>query len=283
MSDPNLLFVIGARKTGSTWLQTLLNHHPNILLFGEGIFHQFGMSLRGPINEYNQSLENKVRIFGERAFAPLRKDEFTAIFRAFVLGRLRHEAAEAKSGKQIVWLGEKDPDHARYANLMFDAFPDASYIHILRDGRDVAVSWWFHMLRYDPERVASKFRNGFPDSILPSAKTWAGVIQTARLEQRRTGVRYLEIQYEKLVDQTDQEVRAVFEFLDVARDPALVAHCIEKADFSKLSGGRKQGQEDKASFFRKGIKGDWRNHMNEKQSRQYIDATDGLMRELGYN
>jgi len=45
MSEPRLLFVMGPRKTGSTWLKTLLNHHPlrthppDILLFGEGIFN----------------------------------------------------------------------------------------------------------------------------------------------------------------------------------------------------------------------------------------------------
>jgi hypothetical protein len=282
MSDPNLLFVMGARKTGSTWLQTLLNHHPNILLFGEGIFHQFGLSLREPVSEYNLSLENKVKIFGERAFAPVRREEIVALFRAFVLGRLRHEAAERGGGKQLLWLGEKDPDHARYANLMFEAFPEASYVHILRDGRDVAVSWWHHMLRYDAARVASRYRNGLADSLVPSAKTWAATIRTARQEQQRTGVRYHELRYEDMVDRPEDTVEALLAFLDVARDPSVVAACIAKADFAKLSGGRTQGQEDKASFYRKGIKGDWRNHLDERQSRLYIEATEGLMRELGY-
>lgn len=282
MSDPKLLFVIGNRKTGSTWLQTLLNHHPNVLLFGEGIFHQFGMSLRRAMNEYNQGLENKTKIFGERAFAPLRKEEFVSIFRGFVFERLRHEAADTKSNKKIVWLGEKDPDHARFANIMFDAFPDASYIHIIRDGRDVAVSWWFHMVRFDPERTAHQFNNGLADTIVPSAKDWTSVIQMARREQKRTGVRYHELKYEDLVDDPEKEVKTVLEFLNLPPDPVLIKECVEKASFGKMSGGRKQGQEDKSSFFRKGIKGDWQNHMNNKQSTQFIDATGGLMQELGY-
>jgi len=95
-------------------------------------------------------------------------------------------------------------------------------------------------------------------------------------------VRYHELRYEDMVDRPEGTVEALLAFLDVARDPSLVSRCINLADFAKLSGGRSQGQEDAASFYRKGIKGDWRNHLDEHQSRVYIEATEGLMQELGY-
>ena len=47
-------------------------------------------------------------------------------------------------------------------------------------------------------------------------------------------------------------------------------------------GGRKPGQEDQTSFFRKGIKGDWKNHMDAEQERAFVAAAGGLMAELGY-
>ena len=42
------------------------------------------------------------------------------------------------------------------------------------------------------------------------------------------------------------------------------------------------GQEDLASFYRKGVQGDWRNHMDAEQERAFIAATGGLMADLGY-
>ena len=62
-----------------------------------GTAEEVNVALRRAMNEYNQGLENKTRIFKERAFAPLRKEEFVKIFRGFVLERLRYEMAEQKT------------------------------------------------------------------------------------------------------------------------------------------------------------------------------------------
>ena len=45
--QPNLFFVLGAPKSGTTWLQYLLNAHPNISCRGEGLFHRFGKNSNG--------------------------------------------------------------------------------------------------------------------------------------------------------------------------------------------------------------------------------------------
>ncbi len=74
----------------------------------------------------------------------------------------------------------------------------------------------------------------------------------------------------------------VVNYLDCDSDPEIIASCVEHASFQALSGGREPGCEDKSSFFRKGIAGDWRNHLTEEQSAVMRQASSGLMDEFGY-
>ena len=69
----------------------------------------------------------------------------------------------APSGKRIV--GDKSPLHTDHVDEIFDFYPEARVIHIVRDGRDVAVSLMHHFWRLakdkggifdlDPEELAN--------------------------------------------------------------------------------------------------------------------------------
>ena len=275
-----LMFVLGAPKSGTTWLQTILNHHPEVLCRGEGFFHHFGRNLSRTTQDYNSALAGKAKIFSEAAFPALTREEFRAIFRTFVLERLRL-AAQSEGGKDPAWVGEKDPDHATYPDLMMETFPEATFIHIIRDGRDHAVSLWHHVQNYSTPDVVQKFK-GFNDSALQTARNWAKLIRKVRETSVRTGVDYYELRYEDLIDRPAETAGALLEFLGVSRDAAVIQQCLARSDFRTVSGGRVPGQEDTSSFFRKGVKGDWRNHMDEEQARAFIRETGGLMEEMGY-
>ena len=53
-------------------------------------------------------------------------------------------------------------------------------------------------------------------------------------------------------------------------------------DFSKKAGGRKPGEEDVKSHYRKGIAGDWRNQFNEEHKEFFKDHFNKLVVKLGY-
>jgi hypothetical protein len=53
-------------------------------------------------------------------------------------------------------------------------------------------------------------------------------------------------------------------------------------DFSKKAGGRKPGEEDVKSHYRKGIAGDWRNQFNEEHKKFFKDHFNKLVVKLGY-
>ncbi len=57
--------------------------------------------------------------------------------------------------------------------------------------------------------------------------------------------------------------------------------CVSAATFERLSGGRKRGREA-ASFYRKGIAGDWKNVFTEQNKQEFKAAAGDLLIELGY-
>ena len=49
--------------------------------------------------------------------------------------------------ERIRAIGDKTPEHAGYLPLLSHLYPEAKVIHVIRDGRDAAVSGWAHLKR----------------------------------------------------------------------------------------------------------------------------------------
>lgn len=57
---------------------------------------------------------------------------------------------------------------------------------------------------------------------------------------------------------------------------------VEKNNFKNLSGGRKKGEEDKKSHFRKGIAGDWKNYFDKDVLAMFNEIYPNYVKRLGY-
>ena len=78
----------------------------------------------------------------------------------------------------------------------------------------------------------------------------------------------------------------------VLHPPRLVKHqvlpqhtldaIIEMKSFKKLSGGRKRGEEDASSHFRKGQPGDWANHFSDEHKAAFKERFNHVLVKLGY-
>jgi hypothetical protein len=53
-------------------------------------------------------------------------------------------------------------------------------------------------------------------------------------------------------------------------------------DFASKSGGRRPGEEDRASHYRKGVSGDWRNHFREEHIQYFKEHYNSMLLKLGY-
>lgn len=309
-----VFFLLGFAKSGTSWLTRTLNSHPEILCRGEGIF--FG---RGPDLGRRRGLLTPTSLYGALADSEnLRRwfegsiwtkdddpdqhlNNLSRLAIKYVLGEKL-----AASGKRIV--GDKTPfvteDCLKEINLLL---PEAKVIHIIRDGRDVAVSAMHHAwnhavdagghLSIKPEELAKRdaYRKD-PKAFLASGesifdegrlregfvKSWKSM--TARAIEQGPDLlndKYTEVRYEDLLERPEKETGRLFDFLGARTDEKIVRQCVEATNFERIS-KRKRGEEDSASFLRKGVAGDWKNVFTKRDRQIFKEEAGDLLVRLGY-
>ena len=159
--------------------------------------------------------------------------------------------------------------------------PSARFFHIVRDGRDCAVSAWLHNLRVSPTWAKETF--GSLANFAPHfADIWVKKIELARSFAATHPESCLEVRFEELHDDEHGVVRRILQFLDVEASDTLITTCRTAGSFERLAGGRKRGEENSGSHFRKGIVGDWRNHLDDTTLERFHERARPLLTELGY-
>jgi sulfotransferase family protein len=277
-----IFFVGGAIKSGTTWLQLLLDAHPDVSCNGEGQFagNGLGPMLWAALDQHGQLIAQKNKsIFSELAGYPRLSDEDFHYLLATCIGlyllRQRKQKPQARA------IGERSPGNMRFFDVLYTLFPAAKFLHIVRDGRDCAVSGWFHNLRVSPNWANEKFDSMdayVVDYVQGWAKNMAGVQKFA--EQHPGRVRQL--RYEDLLTNTESVLADIFGFLGVDTTTSVLASCRSSAAFEKLSGGRAAGQENRNSFFRKGVAGDWRNHLTKEMEAAVRQRAGHWLDRFGY-
>jgi hypothetical protein len=184
--------------------------------------------------------------------------------------------------------------------------PEAKVIHIIRDGRDAAVSAMHHRWNQAEDRGGTSLttpeelakREAYRKDSQKLLKTGEGIFPEGRLGgiaakwntrvgravkdgPALLGANYEEVKYEDLLKRPEEELGRLLEFLGADASEQAVRRCVSAASFERLAGGRERGQEA-ASFFRKGIAGDWKNAFTEQDKRDFKVAAGDLLVELGY-
>jgi hypothetical protein len=205
-SDP--VFVVGMNGSGTTMLLDCLGRHPELYAFPRETrlipFLMARVSTYGDLNvdENFQRLWDEVRslaVFREtndNTPVPLPPDwrDYPRGLAAILDAVFRYFAAQENKHR---WC-EKTPQHVQHLLALSQQFPSARFIHVVRDGRDCAVSFHRRWLRR-PELTV--FR-------------WKKVVALGREQGRQLGSeRYLEIRYEDLTANPETSLRRVSSFL----------------------------------------------------------------------
>ncbi len=279
LSKP-LFFIGGLPKSGTTWLQLLLDAHPDICCRGEGhLANRFGPLLRGAIKEHNATLavKNTSLFKGLPAFP-----EFTGAHLKYLwVSAAALLLADASTGREAT-IGEKTPDNVLHFALLAELLPHAKFVHVIRDPRDCAVSGWFHNQRSNPGEARHRFGT-LSDYLRMTAERWTTVVAVAAEFAEAHPASSFEVRYEDLVAQPRETLGGLLRFLGVAATPRLIDACRAEAAFEKLSGGRQRGEEDRASFFRRGQAGDWRNHVSAEENAAFLALYGPIMARHGYS
>jgi pimeloyl-ACP methyl ester carboxylesterase len=266
-----LFFIGGAPRSGTTWVQQILDLHPEVSCRGEGLFQkQLAEPLEAAMTQRGEALAAKnTGLFGHTGGYPLpAPDDVEFLLGTAILLALRQHGA----GKTCRAIGEKTPENVFFFPRLKQLFPRAKCIAIARDPRDVLTSAWhfFHKPAADEDAIAAKF--AFIRLALPSLDQGARV--TVALAARHPAD-FMTITYEKLRRTPELVVSNVFRFLSVSDSSSIVADCVARTSFAVLTGGRQAGVEQNGAFFRKGIPGDWALTLTPEMN-------ELVLRELGW-
>src|SRR5262249_10367637 len=177
-------------------------------------------------------------------------------------------------------IGDKTPANVRAFAGLATLFPGAKFIQIVRDGRDCAVSGWFHNLR-NPDWTHLN-RGSLTAYVSACSESWVRDLAMGQEFADAHPDRIRRIRYEDLARDTEGILAGLFEFLGVEVDPSVLAHCRTEASFGKRTGGRNPGEENRQSFFRKGMAGDWRNHLSDEQNALFRERAGTWLDRFGY-
>nr|MDQ3317951.1 sulfotransferase [Actinomycetota bacterium] len=303
-----VFFVVGQQKSGTTWLMRMLDAHPEILCRGEGRF--FGRewrqesvketdAKRPPSSLYNAVLDAEyLRLWIERSVWSRDDDPDEHVDNLLRMAVDYFLMAElSKTGKRLV--GDKSPlltpDTVGEISAVY---PEAKVIHIIRDGRDAVVSAVHHSWNFGGKKSAraSARREAYlnspterresvfaKNSLGRMAAEWAARVgRTVKDGPKLLGDNYAEVRYEDLLERPEEEVARLLAFLGADSGAEAVKRCVGAGSFERLSKGRKRGEEDVTSFFRKGVAGDWKNAFTERDKEVFKEEAGELLVQLGY-
>jgi hypothetical protein len=218
MPDP-FPFIVGRGRSGTTLLRAMLDTHPIMAVPPESHFVV-------PLIKRRRALEKGGQLSVNAVIADLRRrygfQRWDLDLRA-VEERLREaQPLDLAGGIREVFslyaerrgksrYAEKTPINVLHIPLLAAAFPEARFIHLIRDGRDVALSY------LDTDFGAS--------TLSESAVQWRRFVRTGMRDGARLGSgRYREVRYEELVERPAAVLRSVCSFLELPFDQAMLSY-----------------------------------------------------------
>lgn len=264
-------FIIGCARSGTTWTQLLVAQHPRVCTSQEN--HLFSRYLGELVSTYDADARRE-RPRGIARFVP--REELLALCAGVADGVFARLAGGAGAADVLL---QKIPDVGGDASLVLSLFPQAKFVHVVRDPRAVVASL----------RGASK---GWGEAWAPhgagrGARLWRDAVTAARSVREQTD-RYLEVRYEALHADTPGELARILSFLGLAADEAHCRRAAEACRFDDLKARKAQlrapwdvnRQSD--GFFRKGVPDGWREELSRTDLRLVEAVAWDLMRTLGY-
>jgi len=251
-------FIFGCPRSGTSLLSTMLGTHPNLAIPYESHLYN---GIYPAIRRYADFRHPRTRALLVAEIlrtehirrwtpAPSLTETLETItrydFHGIVDGLLR---AWASSQGKSRW-GEKTPQHTLCWRTILPGFARMQVIHVIRDGRDVALS----------------YKKAFfgPKHVYALAQRWQQYLAAAEEARAFMGDKaFLQVRYEDLLASPEQELRRICDFLGEEFSPAMLAYYQEYKTVPC--------EERNAANLRRPVMcenaGKWRAHMTQRELR----------------
>jgi hypothetical protein len=287
-ADPPAPFVVGVGRSGTTLLRLMLDAHPALAIPAET---HFLPALIDRAEAGGGREELLAEILSARGWADfgLRPEALRERVAALDGGDAATVARSfyglyAQTRGKSRW-GDKTPAYVRRMRAIGDLLGEARFVHLIRDGRDVALS-------------RRRRGMGAAKPIADAAHLWRRRIEDARRAARRLCGRYLELRYEDLVADPEPALRRACELVELDFDAEMLRyHEGAPGRLAEMSGdlpaaGRRRarsGEERMAAHALASTPpasdrvGGWRQGMSARERAEFEAVAGDLLADLGYD
>ena len=278
LSHKGPVFIVGAPRSGTTLLQYMLRAHPALSLpTGESHFFiplyrhaaQYGdLSQADNVRRVLRAMEAQSAEFLYTDLHGLKFDvetltrEFVAEGRRTIRDIITGLFEKNAVGEGKPRWGDKTPYYVLHIPKLLEWWPDAQIIHIVRDGRDVALSMF-----------ARRHDFGAYNTYL-AAKQWEQYVEGGRKQGRQLpSSQYLELRYEDMIGDQKAALQTICDFLGETYSDDLLEY-------------KKAGIAGKTPLLQKPIQKDnqdkWKHDMTPWQIRVFESGAADTLRKFGY-
>jgi hypothetical protein len=246
------VFICGHPKSGTSLLRSLLDGHPELLVYPEetSFFRRYLPKAQGKSLEEKLALADEYLIhiftwnqdappasqagFPDRDYSDISFEQVRQAMHQMIHEQYRHDgdmlfAALAAFGqvtgcmsdRTLRWV-EKTPYNERYVKQILAWWPEARFIHVIRDPRDNFASYQ----RKHPQWTAESFARSWRDSALDGlnhqeALSTEPSLPSSPISNPRSPAKYWVLRYEDLLQQPEECLRRMCQFLGVQDHPTL--------------------------------------------------------------
>jgi hypothetical protein len=214
------LFILGNPRSGTSLFRIILNAHPNIVVPPESGFLQWWYP---KYKDWNEEMlnESDVASYVEDVLTSKKIESYNFDQRKLIQFIIKERPINYASlasclyrfygrEKDIKVWGDKNNYYIHHIPLLCRLYPEAKFIHIVRDGRDVACSYQELEKKISP---MAKYRPFLPKGINEIANEW--VQNNELIEQELQNSNKIRIRYEDVVLKFDNTLMAVLDFLEL--------------------------------------------------------------------
>lgn len=293
MTSKESLFIIGNPRSGTSLARLMLTNHPAICVPPECGFIQWWKdkysdwtvadSLDGKrVREFVADLETSRKIeTWSMCFDSLSDKLFErkpASYPALCREVIRHYAEE--NGRRVLYLGDKNNYYVEYLKLIVGLFPEAKYLCIVRDGRDVACSY----RGLETIKTQSRYRPTLPTGIEKIARHWTS--NNLKIVRHLLDPEWVDskvVRFRELVTNSREVLEDVCEWLGLEYDRAMLSYA--ESDF-----GTHDEPEEFLAWKEKTIQapdpsvvGKYVRQLGPDEIRRFEEIAEPVLRRFGYD
>ncbi|MGH8924160.1 MAG: sulfotransferase family protein [Acidimicrobiia bacterium] len=270
--QPVFPFIVGSGRSGTTLVRAIFSSHPDLAVCHESHFIPHLARRR-----YGQGASmNRERLLADLFADPnFRRMGFS---RDEVRAAIDPTSSYAEAVRRIFGLfaahhgkpryGDKTPNYVQHLPLLARLFPEARFLHVIRDGRDVAASL-----------VEQRFG---PESVGEAAIYWKKCVDRGRRAGFQLGPeRYREVRYEDLIGDAERIVSSLCSFFHLTFDERMLRYFEHSEDWIPETKRARAHHQNLVKPMTKGLR-DWRQQMPAKEVALFEALAGASLDAFGY-